>query len=84
MEPLCRQLQHENNSRHIKILVDPGEKVSNVLVRSYESHFNLYLDDRIKFVRLVTYLIPKIRVDKQFANTSDKYSSHWTYPPSKN
>jgi putative glycosyltransferase (TIGR04372 family) len=84
IEPLCRQLQHENSSRHIKILVDPGEKVSNVLVRSYKPHFNLYLDDRRKFVRLLTYLIPKFRVDKQFIDTSDKYSPNWTYPPSKN
>ena len=49
MEPLCRQLQYEDNSRHIKILVEPGGAVSDVLVKSYEPHFTLYLDDRRKF-----------------------------------
>ena len=84
MEPLCRQLQHKNNVRHIKILVDPGESVSNVLVNSYEPHFTLYLDDRKKFVRLIAYLIPKLGLEKKFVNTSDKFLQSWLYPPSKN
>ena len=84
MEPLCRQLQHENNRRHIKILVEPGEAVSDVLVKSYEPHFTLYLDDRRKFARLIAYLIPKAGLEKRFLNTSDKYLQSWLYPPSKN
>ncbi|MEI6096014.1 MAG: TIGR04372 family glycosyltransferase [Gammaproteobacteria bacterium] len=84
MEPLCRQLQHENNARHIKILVDPGESVSNVLVKSYEPHFTMYLDDQKRIARLIAYLIPKSGLEKKFINTSDKFLPSWLYPPSKN
>ena len=84
MEPLCRQLQHENNPRHIKILVEPGEAVSDVLVKSYEPHFTMYLDDRRKFTRLIAYLIPKSGLEKRILNTSDKYLQSWLHPPSKN
>lgn len=84
MEPLCRQLQHENNARHIKILVEPGESVSDVLVKAYEPHFTLYLDDRRKFARLIAYLIPKSGLEKRFLNTRDKYLQSWLYTPSKN
>lgn len=84
MEPLCRQLQHENDPGHIKILVDPGASISDVLVKSYEPHFSLYLDDRRKFVRLIAYLVPKSGLEKKFINTSDKYLASWLRPPSKN
>ena len=84
MEPICRKLQHENKNRHIKILIDPGESVSNVLVNSYEPHFTLYLDDRKKFVRLIAYLIPKSGLEKIFINTSNKFLQSWLLPPSKN
>ena len=84
LEPLCRQLQHENNARHIKILVEPGESVSDVLVKAYEPHFTLYLDDRRKFARLIAYLIPKSGLEKRFLNTRDKYLQSWLYTPSKN
>ena len=82
IEPLCRQLQHENNSHHIKILVEPGEAVSDVLVKSYAPHFTMYLDDRRRFARLIAYLIPKAGLEKKFINSSDKFS--WFFPPSKN
>ena len=84
MEPLCRQLQHENNSKHIKILVEPGEAVSKILVKSYEQQFTWYLDDRRKFLRLIAYLIPKSGLEKRFINTSDKFLPSWLYLPSKN
>ena len=84
MEPLCRQLQQENNLRHIKILVEPGEAVSDVLVKSYAPHFAVYLDDRRKFARLVAYLIPKSGLEKKFINTNNKFLPSWLYPPSKN
>jgi len=84
MEPLCRQLQHEGNTRHIKILVNPGESISGVLVNSYEPHFTMYLDDRKKLARLTAYLIPKSGLEKIFINTSDKFLPSWLYPPSKN
>ena len=84
MEPLCRQLQYENNSRHIKILVEPGEAVSKILVESYEPHFTLYLDDRKKFLRLIAYLIPKSGLEKKVITKSDKHINNWLRPPSKN
>ena len=84
LEPLCRQLQQEDMGRHIKILVDPGESVSGTLVKSYEPHFTLYLDDRRKFARLIAYLIPKSGLEKKYLNTSDKYNPGWQCPPSKN
>ena len=84
MEPLCRQLQHENNPRHIKILIDPGESVSDVLVKSYEPHFTMYFDDRKKFIRLIVYLIPKFGLEKKFIDTSNKFLPSWLYQPSKN
>jgi len=84
LEPLCRQLQQEDIGRHIKILVDPGESVSDTLVKSYEPHFTLYLDDRRKFARLIAYLIPKSGLEKKYLNTSDKYKPGWQCPPSKN
>jgi putative glycosyltransferase (TIGR04372 family) len=84
LEPLCRQLQQEGMGRHIKILVDPGESVSNVLVKSYEPHFTMYLDDRRKFARLIAYLIPKSGLEKKYLNTSDKYILGWRCPPSIN
>ena len=84
IEPLCRKLQQDNNDRNFKILIDSGDKVSDVLIRSYEPHFNLYLDDRRKFVRLISYLIPKYGINKQVINTNDKYLSDWTHQRSKN
>ena len=84
MEPLSRQLQHENISSHIKILVEPGEAVSKILVKSYEPHFTLYLDDRKKFLRLIAYLVPKSGLEKKFIVKSDKSINNWLQPPAKN
>jgi len=84
LEPLCRQLQQEDIGRHIKILVDPGESVSGTIVKSYEPHFTLYLDDRRKFIRLIAYLIPKSGIEKKYLTTSNKYMPGWRCPPSKN
>ena len=84
LEPLCRLLQQENMVRHIKVLIDPGESVSGILVKSYEPHFTLYLDDRRKFARLIAYLIPKSGLEKKYLNTSNKHMPGWLCPPSKN
>ena len=84
MEPLCRQLQFENNTHHIKILVDPGKSVNDVLVKSYKSHFTIYLDDKKKIFRLIAYLIPKSGLEKHFINTSNNFKPSWILKPSKN
>ena len=84
MEPLCRRLQHENQTRHIKILVESGADVSSVIVESYAPHFNLYLNDRHKFLRQIFYLVPKSGIEKIFINTSNKYNLAWFLNPAKN
>ncbi len=84
MEPLCRQLQNENNPRHFTILVEPGEAATKILVQSYEPHFTMYLDDRRKFVRQIAYLIPKSGLEKKMVTTSDKFDKNWATVPSTN
>lgn len=84
MEPLCRRLQNERKTYHIKILVNPGKSVSDIIVKSYEPHFTMYLDDRKKIFRLIAYLIPKSGLEKQFLNTSNKFLPSWLFQPSKN
>ena len=84
MEPLCRKLQHENRSRHLKILVESGADVSSVIVESYAPHFTLYLNDRHKFLRRVIYLVPKTGIEKIFINTSNKFNLGWSLKPARN
>lgn len=84
IEPLCRKLQHDNLTRHIKILVQPGASVSIALDESYSPHFSMYLDDKRKFARLVAYLIPKQGIEKIHLDTSYRFDLGWFYPSSKN
>lgn len=84
IEPLCRELQYSNDPKHFTILVNPQEEISRVLTKSYEPHFSLYLDDRRKFARLVTYLIPQKGLQKFYLTGKREFDSGWVYPPSKN
>lgn len=84
MEPLCRRLQHDHNPRHIKILVEPGEAATKILVKSYEPNFTIYLDDRRKFFRQIAYLIPKSGLEKKVVTTNDKFDKNWAINPSTN
>jgi putative glycosyltransferase (TIGR04372 family) len=83
MEPLCRRLQHDGLARHLKILVEPGEGVSRVLVESYRPHFTLYLNDLHKFLRQVIYLVPKSGIEKLFIDTSRRHDAAWFFKPSR-
>ena len=84
IEPVCRELQHVNKPKHFTILINPGENISEVLRKSYEPHFSLYLDDRRKFARLVAYLIPKKGIKKLYLTGKREFDTGWNYPPSKN
>jgi hypothetical protein len=84
IEPVCRELQYDNNSKHFTILVNPGENISGVLRKSYVPHFSLYLDDRHKFARLLFYLIPQKGIRKVYLTGKREFDSGWNYPPSKN
>ena len=84
IEPLCRELQYINDSKHFTILINPQEEISRVLTKSYEPHFSLYLDDRRKFARLVAYLIPQKGIDKKYLTAKREFDSGWAYPPSRN
>lgn len=84
IEPLCRELQFINDPKHFTILVNPQEQISEVLTKSYEPHFSLYLDDRRKFARLIAYLIPRKGLQKIFLTGKRDFDAGWVYPPSKN
>ena len=84
IEPLCRKLQYMNDPKHFTILINPGEVISEVLTKSYEPHFSLYLDDTRKFVRLVAYLIPQKGLQKCYLTGKREFDNGWLYPPSKN
>ena len=84
IEPLCRELQYINDPKHFTILVNPQEEISQVLSKSYEPHFSLYLDDRRKFARLVAYLIPQKGLRKFYLTGKRQFDDGWVYPPSKN
>jgi len=84
IEPLCRELQYVNDPKHFTILVNPQEEISEVLTKSYEPHFSMYLDDRRKFARLVAYLIPQKGLRKFYLTGKRQFDAGWVYPPSKN
>lgn len=84
IEPLCRELQHLNDTTHFTILVNPAETISEVLVKSYEPNFSVYLDDRRKFARLVAYLIPQKGIEKIYLTGKREFDAGWNYRPSKN
>jgi len=84
IEPLCRELQYINDPKHFTILVNPQEEISEVLTKSYEPHFSLYLDDRRQFARLVVYLLPQRGLRKFYLTGKRQFDAGWVYPPSKN
>ncbi len=84
IEPLCRELQYQNDPKHFTILINPQEEISRVLTKSYEPHFSLYLDDRRRFARLVAYLIPKRGLRKFYLTDRREFDDGWVYAPSRN
>ena len=82
MEPLCRDLEHNKRTKHLKILIEPGGMITRTLTDSYSPNFSIYLDDRKKFIRLVTYLIPGRGIEKKTITPNNKLKVSWTLPPS--
>ena len=69
LAPLCRELQASGNKGFL-IFIDASETTNLELLKLYATHFNLYLDDRVAFLRTIFSQIPKFG----FSNTYAKYS----------
>ena len=79
LEPLCRELQATGH-KGILIFIDSNQITNLELLKLYATHFNLYLDDRVAFIRTIFALIPKIG----FLNIYTKhsvYNMNWELPP---
>ena len=79
LEPLCRELQASGNKGFL-IFIDASETTNLGLLKLYATHFNLYLDDRIAFLRTIFSLIPKFGFSNTYAKYSD-FDTNWELPP---
>ena len=82
LEPLCRELQEKNNKGFF-IFIDASETTNLELLKLYATHFNLYLDDRVAFIRTIFALCPKAGIN----NSKQEYSiydTNWELPPARN
>ena len=78
LEPLCRKLQ-DSGHKGFLIFIDASQTTNLELLKLYATHFDLYLDDRVRFLRTIASLIPK----SGFPNTSLNYSYYdndWLLP----
>jgi len=82
LEPLCREIQDSGNKGFL-IFIDASETTNLELLKLYASHFNLYLDDRIAFVRTIFALVPRIGFSNEFVKHST-YNTNWELPPATN
>ena len=82
LEPLCRELQ-ESGHKGFLIFIDSSETTNMELLKLYATHFNLYLDDRVAFLRTVFVLVPRIGYSNTFIKHS-KYDANWELPPAIN
>jgi len=82
LEPLCRELQATGHKGFL-IFIDSSEITNHELVRLYETHFNLYLNDQVSFARTIFALIPKLGFLNTFAKHSD-FDPNWELPPATN
>jgi hypothetical protein len=78
LEPLCRELQATRN-KGILIFIDASETTNLELLKLYATHFNLYLDDRVAFVRTIFALMPKFGSLNSFVKNSS-YDTNWELP----
>jgi putative glycosyltransferase (TIGR04372 family) len=62
------------------IFIDASETTNLELLKLYATHFNLYLDDRVRFLRRIFSLIPKSGFPNTFLNYS-YYDKDWLLPP---
>ena len=82
LEPLCRELQ-DSEHKGFLIFIDSSETTNLELLKLYATHFNLYLDDRVAFLRKIFALIPKFGFLNTFV-THSLYIDHWELPPAVN
>ena len=82
LEPLCRELQ-DSGHKGFLIFIDASETTNLELLKLYATHFNLYLDDRVAFLRTIFSLIPKSGFLNTFV-THSLYIVHWELPPAIN
>jgi putative glycosyltransferase (TIGR04372 family) len=82
LEPLCRELQSTGHKGFL-IFIDASETTNLELLKLYASHFNLYLDGRVAFVRTIFALMPKIGFLNTFVKHS-VYDANWELPPAIN
>lgn len=82
LEPLCRELQ-DSGHKGFLIFIDASETTNLELLKLYATHFNLYLDDRVAFLRTIFSLIPKFGFLNTFV-THSLYIVHWELPPAIN
>ena len=82
LEPLCRELQ-ANGHNGFLIFIDASQTTNLELLKLYATHFNLYLDDRVAFIRTVFALVPRIGFSSEFVKHSH-YNTNWELPPAKN
>lgn len=82
LEPLCRELQHSGHKGFL-IFIHASETTNLELLKLYATHFNLYLDDRVAFIRTIFALIPKIGFSNNILNNS-YYNTNWELPPTIN
>ena len=75
LEPLCRELQ-DSGHKGFLIFIDASETTNLELLKLYATHFNLYLDDRVAFLRTIFSLIPKSGFLNTFV-THSLYIVNW-------
>ena len=82
LEPFCRELQ-DSGHKGFLIFIDASATTNLELLKLYATHFNLYLDDRLAFLRTVFVLIPKFGFLNTFV-THSLYGANWELPPAIN
>ena len=82
LEPLCRELQATGHKGFL-IFIDASQTTNLELLKLYAAHFNLYLDDRVAFIRTIIALLPKFGFPNTFLNYS-YYDKIWLLPPAIN
>ena len=82
LEPLCRELQ-DSGHKGFLIFIDASATTNLELLKLYATHFNLYLDDRVAFVRTIFALTPKFGFTNTFVKHSH-YNSNWELQPAIN
>ena len=82
LEPLCRELQASGHKGFL-IFIHASATTNLELLKLHATHFNLYLDDRLAFIRTIFALIPRFGFSNTFIYHS-VYNVNWELPPAIN